>query len=196
MRIRWTSFAIVALVVSLVPATASAQRGEDEADVAHKIKGTVVSVDADAGTVQISTKPPKKCKGRGRGGPRDEEGRTPPNGEEGEENAGVSQRGRSGRRGGRRGRGRDAQTLTVLTDDSTRIRRARAAATLADLQEGDRVTVVILTEEETTVEEALAEPADVISAKPAKPKRKPENEDSSDEGEDEAEGETPGPPAE
>jgi hypothetical protein len=195
MRIRWTFLAVVALAVSLVPATASAQRGEDEADIAHKIKGTVVSVDADAGTMQISTgKPPKKCKGRGRGGPRDEEGQTPPNGEEGEDNAGVSQRGRRGRRGGPRGRrGQQAQTLTVLTDDSTRIRRAKAAATLADLQEGDRVTVVILTDEETTVEEALAEPADVISAKPAKQRPKPEDEES---GEGEGEGETPAPPAE
>ena len=47
MRIRWLSLAVAALAVALVPATASAQRGDEE-DIAHKIKGVVVSVDADA----------------------------------------------------------------------------------------------------------------------------------------------------
>lgn len=164
MRIRWMSLALVALAVALVPATASAQQGEDEADIAHKFKGTVVSVDSAAGTVEVSTGKPGKCRGK----------------------AGVSQRrGRKGR-GGRRGR--EAQTLTVSTDAATRIRRNKAAATLADLQEGDRVTVVILTDEETTLAEALAEPADVISAK-AKPEPKPEEEEE----QPAEEGETPAP---
>ena len=83
----------------------------------------------------------------------------------------------------------------MSTDDSTRVRRNKAAASLADLQEGDRVTVVILTEEETTLEEALAEPADVISAR-AKPQPEPEPEDEPVDEPVEGEGDDEGSPPE
>ncbi|MBA2505588.1 MAG: hypothetical protein H0V29_06535 [Thermoleophilaceae bacterium] len=58
--------------------------------------------------------------------------------------------------------------VAVKTDASTRIRRAGANATLADLQVGDRVKVVIITEEDTTLTEALNTPAKVISARAGK----------------------------
>ena len=62
-------------------------------------------------------------------------------------------------------RRRAGRMVTVKTDGSTRVRRNRAASTLSALQARDRVDVLIVTDEETTLTQALSEAADVIAAK-------------------------------
>ena len=66
---------------------------------------------------------------------------------------------------------RGSRSATVKTDSETRIRRNGQSAALADLQQGDKVTVVITTDEPASLNEALQEAADVIRArtKPASP---------------------------
>ena len=105
----------------------------------------------------------KKCGRRGRK-PQGQspQGESPQGGQQGESPQGGPQISRS-RRGSR--------SATVKTDSDTRIRRNGQSATLADLQQGDKVTVVITTDEPTSLDQALQEAADVIRArtKPASP---------------------------
>lgn len=168
--------AVAALGAALLaPNVASAQGPADEADVSHSIKGNVVAVDAAAGTVQVSLERPRGGRGGQGGGDRPcnrgENGESGQQGEPGQSGP-SGESGPSGRQGPPQGvaskRGGKAKTVTVKTDASTRIRRAGANATLADIKVGDKVKVVIITEEDTTLTEALNTPAKVISAKAGK----------------------------
>jgi hypothetical protein len=210
---------LVALATAAVPGAGIAlAQGHDDgrandapaASDVHVFSGTVVSVDAAAGTVTADIQRPDR-RGRGPGddnpnrgpsGASGPSGATGPSGVSGPSGpTGVSgASGPSGQQGpgrddhGDRGPGRDdrpgedqhgdrndsfasaasekghgdsahTQRVTFKTDTDTSIFRNRKAAALADLLPTDAIQVVIVTENDATDAQALAEPAFLISAK-------------------------------
>ena len=213
------AFATSSAVAQEGPPQGGDQQGED----VHVFKGRVVSVDANAGTLQVQLAP-KPCKGRrggrhqgqgdqqGQGGqqgqgsgeqgegqqgpsgfgpPRDPSGQQYGGRPQGGPGAQLSRRGKRCRRGRRPSQGqqspqqgegqeqgqgqvqssgnggRHGRTVTVSIDTDTKIRRNGQSASLADLQAGDKVRIVIVTDEETGPRQALNSPADIISARSA-----------------------------
>lgn len=212
---------LVALATAAVPGAGLAlahdrdgddgYRGGERTNDVHTYKGTVVSVDAAAGTITADIERPKRPKrGFGHGGghhPFPPGGPTGPSGPSGPSGAtgptgatgpsgeqgfqpfgGPGDRGPRGNRGPggprprasaahrRGGHGRKhgnrsrIQRVTFRTDEDTAVYRNRKRATVADLLPTDAIDVVIVTEEETSNADALAEPAFLVAAKEKKAK--------------------------
>ena len=143
--------ALISLVALMAVAAPSALAAEEGDGFVHNFRGTVASVDADAGTLDVTLKR-KRCRRPAAGG---------------DEPTAASARRKRCRapRGSRAARRRHGTiTVTILTDAETIVFLDGEEARLADLQPGYKVGVAIVTEEAVRPREALAQPAEHIRA--------------------------------